>query len=113
MTEVLITAAGRELAFNGHAHRACTCHEIARIMVGDAFVEDCLGFETRAGSTSTPSVRYTSDRVTYRMRIVPKSGSPFLGHREVNSGQSMAISKAVQPRIGKVSIVALDMSGEF
>jgi hypothetical protein len=29
---------------------------------------------------------------TYVMRISPKSGSPVLGHTDVNSGQSIAIS---------------------
>jgi len=45
------------------------------------------------------------------MWIVPKSGSPVLGHIEVNSGQSMAISKSRPGRgFGNVSIVVLDMS---
>src|SRR5215203_5339710 len=47
---------------------------------------------------------------TYVMRIVPKSGSPVLGHIDVNSGQSIAISNGRPGRgLGNVSSPVLDI----
>jgi hypothetical protein len=47
--------------------------------------------------------------------MAPKSGRPVLGQTEVNSGQSMAISKSRPGRgFGNVSITdALDMRAKF
>jgi hypothetical protein len=42
---------------------------------------------------------------------VPKSGSPVLGHIDVNSGHSMSMSKSRSGRgFGNVSIAVLDIT---
>ena len=65
--------------------------EIVEDLIRHVFVKNASVSELDHVVLSALSSRHNPSG-TYVMRISPKSGRPVFGHREVNSGQRIAIS---------------------